>query len=387
MQFLGTSSKRAFYFLKHGWVSSLPYTRASIARLQATNHALIDGGEPVILSVADDALKYNFLSPAHLQLFEVDQRPLTERLQIYNTELSGIVSGLVQGLDTVQKNVVNAIQVGQGDKDAGISQSLHDVSDKVKSQKQQAKDRETRAKENAAHARGKQEAIQYWSAKPRPLVRPQNPFKPNQTDPDAAHEHAAWNEGWDEGEDQVATDLAAQKRMKSAATGKPAGKPNTPQMMQPKRQSAKPAAPKKIKPAAPKKIKPVKHPTGFKPTVVKPRKPPKPHTPHFKGTKPTIRPTPKRKLNKMPLSPPPPNVTSKPKIKAVASTIPTINDIKRASDNESRKMTKLDQHIEQIHKLHNQLKQLRKHNLLKLAKMLKVKAPVKQKVVNKRAAY
>lgn len=344
MQYLGTSSKRATHFLKKGWNTALPYTDLASARLQASRHTFHDGGEPIVLAVDDAASSYNFLSPAHLKVFEVDRRPLIKRVG-FDTELAGVFTGILKGIDTVQKNVVNAIQVGQGEKDAGISQTVHNLSESVE-------ERQKRVKESAARSKGKMAAIQYYSANPLPTVKPQNPYPEKETR-NGVNEHGAWADGWSDGKDEVRTKQQAQKiNAKNASVAKPkttrrrhAARPGIrPVNTAPASKPSNPTGPKPVNTApAPKPVNITPPPPAAPPAPMKPRKPKAMSGP------------------------------SKPRLATAAVKVPTLKDIKRSKFDEAQKMSKLDHYVKQVQLIHGQLRLLHKDNLAKLAQMLKIK--------------
>lgn len=139
--YLGTSAERAAYLLAMGWDSALPYTSLEDARIQATKHALVDGGYGVVIQVADSALHIDTLPVDALATYEVvsQELPLQSRLGYAETaDLGGVLSGLLTVFKTAHDHLINAINTGRGEKDAGISDAFRGLHEKIQDRKRRA---------------------------------------------------------------------------------------------------------------------------------------------------------------------------------------------------------------------------------------------------------
>lgn len=121
--YIGTSSERSWMLSIIGWPTPLPCTRDYTAAVaQARNHALIDGGEAVVLCAnvrLPETASVNLIrefDPGELHIANVlGGETARERLGFTSTaSIGGVMSGLLNVLDEAHKTLVNVVNTGAG---------------------------------------------------------------------------------------------------------------------------------------------------------------------------------------------------------------------------------------------------------------------------------
>jgi hypothetical protein len=150
--FIGTSSYLAEHLIRFGWDTPLAYSDLAAAREKATEHSLAIGGHPVIMEVEETALLCDTLMPEHIIVREVDCRPLVARLEMETAGIGDILTSILTKLKPIHHHIINAIKVGKGEHDAGVSNLFN----REKKEKKSKYDLGDEALEKEEHRQGQE---------------------------------------------------------------------------------------------------------------------------------------------------------------------------------------------------------------------------------------